>query len=60
MSRLKKTFKERITFTNYYNKRTGHGHGSRVQSRLLTSDTQTHVAMAHQLALDGAMQSNPT
>ena len=60
MSRLNKTFKERITFTNYNNKRTGHGHGSRVQSRLLTSDTQTHVAMAHQLALDGAMQSNPT
>ena len=50
----------RITFTNDYNKRTRPGHGSRFQSRLPNSDIQKHMAVAHQPALVGAMQSNPT
>ena len=49
----------RITFTNDYNKRTGPGHGSRFQTRLPDSEIRKHMAMAHQLALAGAMQSNP-
>ena len=49
----------RITFTNDYNKRTGPGHGSRFQTRLPDSEIRKHMAVAHQLALAGAMQSNP-
>ena len=50
----------RIPITNDCNKGTGPGHISGFHPRLPNFETQKQMAVAHQLTLAGAMQSNPT